>query len=61
MTLNSTDKLLFFPTLSQTESQNLPRQPPLEVAISHARQCLHLMSRAHVGACAFADIDSYLS
>ncbi|UYV62173.1 RANBP10 [Cordylochernes scorpioides] len=42
------------------ESQNLPQQPPLEVAIAHTRECIRLMSQVGLGACAFADLDSLL-
>lgn len=42
------------------ESKGLPRQPPLEVAIAQARQCMRLMSESGIGACAFASVNDYL-
>ena len=42
------------------ELQGLPKQPPLELAIAHATQCLKLMSKAGIGACAFANISDFL-
>lgn len=40
------------------ESSNLPRRPPLEVAASHARELVRLMSHAGLGACGFAVVDN---
>ncbi|XP_046434408.1 ran-binding protein 9 [Neodiprion fabricii] len=40
------------------ESSNLPRRPPLEVAVSHARELVRLMSSAGLGACGFAVVDN---
>ncbi|XP_066594680.1 uncharacterized protein [Prorops nasuta] len=40
------------------ESSNLPRRPPLEVAASHARELVRLMSSAGLGACGFAVVDN---
>ncbi|XP_076236241.1 ran-binding protein M [Calliopsis andreniformis] len=42
------------------ESSNLPRRPPLEVAASHARELVRLMSRAGLGACGFAVVDNII-
>ncbi|XP_012233599.1 ran-binding protein 9 isoform X2 [Linepithema humile] len=41
-------------------SSNLPRRPPLEVAASHARELVHLMSTAGLGACGFAVVDNII-
>lgn len=43
------------------ESQNLPKTPPLLMAISHAQQCIRKMAECNIGACAFANIHDYLS
>uniref|UniRef100_A0A2L2Y2S2 Ran-binding protein 9 n=2 Tax=Parasteatoda tepidariorum TaxID=114398 RepID=A0A2L2Y2S2_PARTP len=42
------------------ESQNLPRQPPLEVAIAHTQELVKLMSKAGLGSCAFTNLDDLL-
>ncbi|XP_043463290.1 ran-binding protein 9 [Leptopilina heterotoma] len=42
------------------ESSNLPRRPPLEVAVSHARELVRLMSNAGLGACSFAVVDNII-
>lgn len=42
------------------ESSNLPRRPPLEVAVAHARELVNLMSRSGLGSCAFACVDDLL-
>ncbi|EFN82212.1 Ran-binding protein 9, partial [Harpegnathos saltator] len=42
------------------ESSNLPRRPPLEVAASHARELVRLMSSAGLGACGFAVVDNII-
>lgn len=42
------------------ESQNLPKTPPLLMAISHAEQCIKKMSQSQIGACAFASVTDYL-
>lgn len=42
------------------ESYGLPRQPPLEVAIAQATECMKLMSKAGIGSCAFAGVQDYL-
>lgn len=42
------------------ESSNLPWRPPLEVALAHAQELVHLMSRSGLGSCAFASVDDLL-
>ncbi|XP_039261739.2 ran-binding protein 9-like [Styela clava] len=42
------------------ESQNLPKTPPLLMAISHAQQCIKRMSQSQIGTCAFASVSDYL-
>lgn len=42
------------------ESHNLPKTPPLELAIGQASQCMKLMAKAGVGSCAFASVADYL-
>ncbi|KAJ9579611.1 hypothetical protein L9F63_004690, partial [Diploptera punctata] len=42
------------------ESSNLPRRPPLEVALAHAQELVRLMSRSGLGSCAFASVDNLL-
>ncbi|PSN36386.1 Ran-binding protein 9 [Blattella germanica] len=42
------------------ESSNLPRRPPLEVALAHAQELVRLMSRSGLGSCAFASVDDLL-
>lgn len=42
------------------ESSNLPRRPPLEVTMAHARELVKLMSRSGLGSCAFASVDGLL-
>lgn len=48
------------PCLFPTESQNLPKQPPLVLALGQASECLRLMARAGLGSCSFARVDDYL-
>ena len=43
-----------------SESYGLARQPPLEVAIAQATECMKLMSKAGIGSCAFAGVHDYL-
>lgn len=43
-----------------TESQNLPKQPPLMLALGQASECLRLMARVGLGSCSFARVDDYL-
>ncbi|XP_028905572.1 ran-binding protein 10 isoform X2 [Ornithorhynchus anatinus] len=42
------------------ESQNLPKQPPLMLALGQATECLRLMARVGLGSCSFARVDDYL-
>lgn len=42
------------------ESQNLPRTPPLLMAIAHAQQCVKRMAKSNIGACAFVSVSDYL-
>ncbi|KAH9502660.1 Ran-binding protein 9 [Bulinus truncatus] len=42
------------------ESKGLPKQPPLELTIGHTNQCMRLMSKSGIGACAFASVSDYL-
>ena len=42
------------------ESHHLPRRPPMELAIAHARELLRLMAQNGLGSCAFANIDQLL-
>ncbi|XP_078544114.1 ran-binding protein 9 isoform X1 [Lissotriton helveticus] len=42
------------------ETHNLPKQPPLALAMGQATQCLGLMARSGSGSCAFATVDDYL-
>ncbi|BFZ19894.1 hypothetical protein BsWGS_22933 [Bradybaena similaris] len=42
------------------ESKGLPKQPPLELTIAQANQCMRLMSKSGIGACAFATVSDYL-
>uniref|UniRef100_A0A672PU02 Ran-binding protein 9-like n=1 Tax=Sinocyclocheilus grahami TaxID=75366 RepID=A0A672PU02_SINGR len=49
--------LLFSP---HAETHNLPKQPPLALAVGQAAQCLSLMARTGSGSCAFASVDDYL-
>lgn len=43
-----------------SEASNLPRRPPLEIAVAHARELVRLMSRSGLGSCAFASVDDLL-
>lgn len=43
-----------------SESQNLPKQPPLLLALGQASECLRLMARVGLGSCSFARVDDYL-
>ncbi|XP_077626245.1 ran-binding protein 9 isoform X3 [Crocuta crocuta] len=42
------------------ETHNLPKQPPLALAMGQATQCLGLMARSGIGSCAFATVEDYL-
>ena len=51
-------KTAFF--FSSPESQGLPKQPPLKLAIAQATNCMKLMAKAGIGACAFASVSDYI-
>ncbi|XP_017259649.1 ran-binding protein 10-like [Kryptolebias marmoratus] len=42
------------------ESQNLPKQPPLMLALGQATECVQLMGRVRSGSCSFARVDYFL-
>ncbi|KAJ8277055.1 hypothetical protein GJAV_G00070970 [Gymnothorax javanicus] len=42
------------------ETHNLPKQPPLALALGQASHCLSIMARSGSGSCAFASVDDYL-
>lgn len=42
------------------ESQHLPRQPPLELCLGQSLECIKLMAKAGLGACAFASLEGVL-
>nr|XP_057931448.1 ran-binding protein 10 [Doryrhamphus excisus] len=42
------------------ESQNLPKQPPLVLALGQATECVQLMARVRSGSCSFARVDNFL-
>ncbi|XP_071957452.1 ran-binding protein 9-like [Antedon mediterranea] len=42
------------------ESHNMPRQPPLELAIGQAVQTVKLMSKVGLGSCAFTSVKDYV-
>ncbi|CAB4014161.1 Ran-binding 9 [Paramuricea clavata] len=42
------------------ESQDLPRQPPLELCLGQTLECLKLMAKSGLGACAFTSLDGVL-
>uniref|UniRef100_A0A8C9T7X3 RAN binding protein 10 n=1 Tax=Scleropages formosus TaxID=113540 RepID=A0A8C9T7X3_SCLFO len=42
------------------ELQNLPRQPPLMLALGQAHECVQLMARVRAGSCSFARLESFL-
>lgn len=42
------------------ESKGLPKQPPLELTIAQASQCMRLMSKSGIGSCAFTSVVDYL-
>lgn len=46
--------------LCRAETHNLPKQPPLALAVGQAAQCLSIMARTGSGSCAFASVDDYL-
>ncbi|PIO28889.1 hypothetical protein AB205_0063760 [Aquarana catesbeiana] len=39
---------------------NLPKQPPLSLALEQAAQCLEMMAHSGIGSCAFARVADYL-
>ncbi|KAG8571815.1 hypothetical protein GDO81_011790 [Engystomops pustulosus] len=39
---------------------NLPKQPPLSLALEQAAQCLEMMAHSGIGSCAFARLSDYL-
>ena len=43
-----------------SESHNMPRQPPLDLVLGQAQECLKLMSKVGLGACAFASVEEFL-
>jgi hypothetical protein len=42
------------------ESQDLPRQPPLELCLGQTLECIKLMAKSGLGACAFTSLDGVL-
>lgn len=42
------------------ETHDLPKQPPLALAVGQAAHCLSVMARSSSGSCAFASVDDYL-
>uniref|UniRef100_A0A8C5HC99 Ran-binding protein 10 n=1 Tax=Gouania willdenowi TaxID=441366 RepID=A0A8C5HC99_GOUWI len=42
------------------ESQNLPKHPPLMLALGQATACVQLMARVRSGSCSFARVDNFL-
>lgn len=46
--------------LSILESQDLPRQPQLELCLGQTLQCIKLMAKSGLGACAFTNLDEVL-
>lgn len=42
------------------ECQNLPKQPPLMLALGQATECVELMARVRSGSCSFARVDNFL-
>ena len=43
-----------------SESQHLPRQPPLELCLGQSLECIKLMAKAGLGACAYASLEGIL-
>ncbi|XP_071495948.1 ran-binding protein 9-like [Diadema antillarum] len=43
------------------ESQNMPKHPPLELALCHVTETMKLMSKHGAGSCAFSGVDHYLN
>ncbi|TNN28361.1 Ran-binding protein 10 [Liparis tanakae] len=46
--------------LRAAKSQNLPKQPPLMLALGQATECVQLMARVRSGSCSFARVDNFL-
>lgn len=42
------------------DSHHLPRKPPLDLILGQAQECLKLMSKIGLGACAFASVEEYM-
>ncbi|KAM7442040.1 Ran-binding protein 10 [Porites harrisoni] len=42
------------------DSHQLPRKPPLDLILGQAQECLKLMSKCGLGACAFASVEEYM-
>ncbi|XP_014239826.1 ran-binding protein 9 [Cimex lectularius] len=42
------------------ESSNMARNPPLEIAVSHAKELVHIMSKAGLGSSAFANVEDII-
>lgn len=51
---------VFFFFAAASESQNLPKQPPLMLALGQATECVQLMARVRSGSCSFARVDNFL-
>lgn len=47
-------------TVCFTDSHHLPRKPPLDLVLGQAQECLKLMSKTGLGACAFASVEEYM-
>lgn len=52
------DNVFFF--LVPLDSHQLPRKPPLDLILGQAQECLKLMSKCGLGACAFASVEEYM-
>lgn len=53
----SSNVFFFFVPL---DSHQLPRKPPLDLILGQAQECLKLMSKCGLGACAFASVEEYM-
>ncbi|RMX49820.1 hypothetical protein pdam_00009158 [Pocillopora damicornis] len=42
------------------DSHHLPTKPPLDLILGQAQECLKLMSKIGLGACAFASVEEYM-
>ena len=47
-------------TVCFPDSHHLPRKPPLDLVLGQAQECLKLMSKTGLGACAFASVEEYM-